>query len=155
MADTDRDARVLAAAGGQGVDLAARILPEGVYTITRARNDAVLRSTGAPAADGPHPVFAAIATLAGTGLSIGQLLGLVGASADDGPMLGEIRIRRQRPLRFDVPYRITRRILSMERKASRRLGAMDVLRFVATMHDAALPVAEVTYTWILPRREAA
>jgi hypothetical protein len=139
-------------AGGHA--LAGRVLPEGEYTITRAANDAVLRASGAVAScrDEPHPVFASIATLAGTGLPIDALLGLAGSRAEDGPMLGEIRIERHRALRFDLRYRITRRVLSYERKRSRRLGAMDVMRFVASLHDADGLAAAVTYTWILPQR---
>ncbi len=94
-----------------------------------------------------------VATLAATGVSIEDLLRLAGSSVAAGPMLGECRIVQSGEFRFDVQYRIVRQFLSIERKTSRRFGAMDLLRFVARMFEpAGNAVAEVTYSWVLPKR---
>jgi hypothetical protein len=130
-------------------------LPNGEYRIERDCNDAILAATGcAPyhAGDAPHPSLATVATLAATGLTIDDLCSLCDASVADGPMLGECRIVQHRPLAFDLLYSVKRRVLSIERKKSRRLGEMDLLRFVAELQEPGAAVAAaVTYTWVLPK----
>jgi hypothetical protein len=131
------------------------LLPDGFYTLRRDDHDALVIACGARAAEGaaPHPSFAMVATLAATGVSIEDLLRLAGSSVAAGPMLGECRIVQSGEFRFDVQYRIVRQFLSIERKTSRRFGAMDLLRFVARMFEpAGNAVAEVTYSWVLPKR---
>jgi len=152
-----------AARGEQGpaaraAGLAALGLPEGEYTLSRASHDALVRASGAlpDRWPDPHPILASTATLAATGLGIAELCRIAGWAIEAGPMLGECRLDFRGRLRFDVRYRVTRQLLSLERKASARFGAMDRLRFVATLHDPEHgAVAAVTYTWLLPRRDAA
>jgi hypothetical protein len=94
-----------------------------------------------------------VATLAATGTSIEELLRIAGSSLAEGPMLAECRVVNTGVLRFDVPYRVTRELLSLDRKKSRRFGAMDLLRFVARLFEPdGASIAEVTYTWVLPKR---
>lgn len=129
------------------------VLPGGTYTIRADRDAVVARITGASDAGSPHPIFASVATLAATGLPIADLCRRCNKSIDDGPMLGECEITFLGPLRFDVAYQVERHIESMTRKTSRRLGAMDLLRFTASMRAPDGDIAaRVAYTWIFPIR---
>ena len=129
-------------------------LPSGQYTLT-AQGDASLREACAATALFPAqalPVFASVATLAADGLSIEELIRLCGAAMEDGPMLGECAMTFHRPLRTGITYRIDRQVRSLERKASRRLGTMDLLHLVVTVTEpGGVPAAEVVYTWVLPK----
>jgi hypothetical protein len=154
------DDRAIALATGSRAKLSQHAtrgirLPDGEYRIERDCNNAILEATGsAPHHHGeaPHPSLATVATLAATGLTIDDLCRLCDASVADGPMLGECRIVQHRPLVFDLLYSVKRRVLSIERKHSRRLGEMDLLRFVAELQEPdATIAAAVTYTWILPK----
>jgi hypothetical protein len=129
-------------------------LPDGEYTIERRWNDAIVTATGAERQNdaSPHPAFAMVATLAATGVGIEDLCRLCGSSVADGPMLGECRVVIHQPLKFDLQYVVKRRVLSLEHKKGRRLAAMDLLRFVAELHEPdSVKAAEVTYTWVMPK----
>jgi len=131
------------------------VLPDGTYSIRRDDNAFLFTASGgqpAGTAD-PHSSYAMVATLAASGTSIQEMLLVAGSSIADGPMLAECRVVITGRLRFDVAYRVTRELLSLERKKSRRFGAMDLLRFVTRIFEpeGAL-IAEVTYTWVLPKR---
>jgi hypothetical protein len=133
-------------------------LKDGTYTIRCDANASLLTASGASTSDTTHPhaSFAMVATLAATGTSIEELLRIAGSSVAEGPMLAECRVVNTGVLRFDVPYRVSRELVSIERKKSRRFGAMDLLCFVARMFEPdGAAIAEVTYTWVLPKRGAA
>jgi hypothetical protein len=156
------DARTGDAMGTMADDSGAAVgfaaLPDGTYLIRHDDNASLITASGARSADtaGPHASFAMVATLAATGTSIEELLRIAGSSIADGPMLAECRVVISGVLNFDVPYRVTRELVSIERKKSRRFGAMDLLRFVARLFEPdGAPVAEVTYTWVLPKRGSA
>jgi hypothetical protein len=135
--------------------LVGAALPGGEYTVRAACNERILAATCAdselfPAA---HPVFASVAGLAALGVGIGELCAMAGASIEEGPMLGECRLRFTRPLKLDEPYAVGASITSLVRKLSHQLGAMDLLGLTTCMSDASGEIAaEVEYTWVLPRR---
>jgi hypothetical protein len=127
--------------------------PGGSFTISRESNDGLAAASGGTACGVPHLGFAIVGTLAENGFGVEQLCRLCGASVSDGPLLAECRMTLHRPLRFDVEYRVCAKIVSVERKKSRRLGAMDLLRFMATLFEpGGEAAAEVVYSWVLPRR---
>lgn len=128
-------------------------LADGEFTIPADYGDAVRDATGAVRGDGPPPtILATVATLAASGASIDSLLAQAGASVADGPMLGECTITAHARLQYGCCYRVTRRFVSLSRKRSTRLGAMDVLVFVATLvAPGGTVTADVRYTWILPK----
>lgn len=134
--------------------LRATALPDGEFTVASSADAALRQATGAPVSPRPHAAIANVATLAASGASLDALFAMFDASLADGPMLGECRVRFTRPLEFRT-YRVARRFVDVVRKRSRRLGTMDVVRFVAALHDEGEePAAEVEYTWIVPRRGA-
>jgi hypothetical protein len=127
--------------------------PGGSFTISRESNDGLAEASGGTAFAAPHLGFALVGTLARNGFGVEQLCRLCGASVLDGPLLAECRMTFRRPLRFDVEYRVCAKVVSVERKKSRRLGAMDLLRFIATLSEpGGVAVAEVLYSWVLPQR---
>lgn len=130
-------------------------LPDGTYSIRRDDNASLITASGGRdvGASGAHPSFATVAALAASGTSIEEILRVAGSSVAEGPMLGECRVVITGVLRFDICYRVTRELVSIERKKSRRFGAMDLLRFVARLFEpSGASVAEVTYIWVLPKR---
>jgi hypothetical protein len=127
--------------------------PGGFFTVSRESNDRLAEASGSTVFAVPHLGFAIVGTLARNGFGVEQLCRLCGASVLDGPLLVECQMTFRRPLRFDVEYRVCAKVVSLERKNSRRLGAMDLLRFIATLSEPGGEAAtEVLYSWVLPRR---
>lgn len=125
--------------------------------IDRAENDALCASLGiAPAADGSaHPSYCYSATQVGMGLTVAELCAACDFNVEDGPMLANVAVRFVRPLMTDTPYMVRGEVLGLDRKASRKLGAMDLLRYMLRLVDVAgEPVLEITNLWVLPRGEA-
>ncbi|MCZ8130286.1 MAG: hypothetical protein O9284_03165 [Steroidobacteraceae bacterium] len=100
----------------------------------------------------PHPVFAVVESLRNLGFSIADLCALCEFDLADGPLLGELDVEFEQPLRAGARYLSSGTIESYERIPSRRLGVVDRLAFRVTLAtpDGA-PVAHVRYRWLLPR----
>lgn len=136
--------------------ISGTVLPAGDYRITAAENRQLCEALYATAApDGSaHPIYSFIATQTGIGVTVDGLLVLCEFDAADGPMMGSSHTRYFAPLRVDETYRIEGEILGLTRKASRKLGVIDVLEYRLSMHrSAGERVLEITNTWILPRRQ--
>jgi hypothetical protein len=138
-------------------NVAGTQLPGGSFTITAADNTVVcevLRTS--PAGDGTaHPVFAFVAMQRAMGVSVDELLGLAGAVAADGPMVGSYELEQTAPLVVGQEYVVAGEIIGLERKVGRKTGPFDVLTFRLTLGlDAEEPFATSTSAWILPRRDA-
>jgi hypothetical protein len=135
--------------------ISGNALPGGEYRITAEENRRLCETVHAvPAADGSaHPIYAYIAAQSGMGLSIEELPTLCEFDVADGPLFSNCHTRHLSALRTEETYFIGAEILTLTRKPSRKLGVIDVLEFHLTMSDATGErVAEVTNTWILPRR---
>lgn len=135
--------------------VAGTVLPGGEYRISRDENRRLCEAVGTePAADGSaHEIYSYIATQAGMGLTVDGLLALCEFDAADGPMLGASHSEYLRPLMTEQTYEVSGTILSLTRKASKKLGVMDVLEYRLSMSiPGGEPVLHVTNTWILPRR---
>jgi acyl dehydratase len=138
-------------------NVAGTQLPGGSVTITAADNAAVcdvLRTSPAP--DGTaHPVFAFVAMQGAMGVSVDELLGLAGAVAADGPMVGSYELEQTAPLRIGEEYVVGGEIVGLERKVGRKTGPFDVLTFRLTLGvQGGDPFATSMSAWILPRRDA-
>ena len=138
-------------------DLAAvvgRTFPGGQYTIETWRawltHDAILAPAPRELA---HPVFVFLAATGAMGLSWDELFGWFGATAADGPMLGDCEIWQSQPLRVGASYRVSGRILGAERKSGRQLGLFDRVDYQLDLHDAeGVPAASCRNSIIFPRR---
>lgn len=103
-----------------------------------------------------HPIYSFIATQAGMGMTVKGLCDVCEFDIEQGPMLGSTRVDFSRPLMTGRPYRVQGTIVGVTRKASRKLGVMDVLEYrLVLREDGGEHVLEITNTWILPRRELA
>jgi hypothetical protein len=139
-----------AATGVVGLSLDGR----GPFTIGREENEALCASLGVrPAADGSaHPSYYYSATQVGMGLSVAELCAACDFDVEDGPMLAGSEVRFFRPLMTDTPYRVRGEVLGLDRKASRKLGSMDLLRYRLQLVDAAgEAILETVNLWVLPR----
>src|SRR4029079_13096037 len=100
-----------------------------------------------------HPAALFHVTVAGAGLRIGEIFALLRAESDEAVRGGEFRWRFDRPLREDTPYRATGEVVSIERKQSRKLGAMDAVTFRWELLDEADGglVARAEAVWLFLR----
>jgi hypothetical protein len=137
--------------------LVGREFPGGRYLIQPFEDWLLRDAISAPPGEreSAHPLYAFIATLGGTGLSIDDLLHTCGSSADEGPMHGECTLDLVEPLRSGVEYAVAGRITDVRRKAGRAVGAFDLVTFLLEMRtpDGAV-AARCMNTLVLPRRDA-
>jgi hypothetical protein len=125
------------------------------YVIRRAENRALCESVGVqPAADdSAHPIYFFIATQVGMGMTVADLCRVCDFDVADGPMMASSKTTFERPLKVEQPYVVTGQIVSLVRKASRKLGAMDMLQYELHLSlPDGTPVLTTTNLWVLPRR---
>lgn len=131
-------------------------LPAGSFTVTAEEDARVLEVVGGPSAPGgeAHPLWAYIAPQRGIGIGVAEICALADFDVADGPMLGSSELEMHEPILIGAPYRVTGRVLSIERKNG-SIGTFDVLAFREDLvaEDGTL-VAASTSTYILPRKEA-
>lgn len=122
--------------------------------ISAAENAELCASLGVcAAANGQaHPSYYYTATQVGMGISVAALCEACAFDVDDGPMLASSEAAFSGPILTDTPYQVRGEVLALTRKASRKLGAMDLLeyqlRLIAPSGEAAVQVKNV---WVLPR----
>ena len=125
------------------------------YTISAAENAALCASIGVqPAPDGTaHPIYFYIATQVGMGQTVAGLCQVCEFNVEDGPMMAGSKVTFQRPLRTGQAYQVSGEIVSLVRKASRKLGMMDMLEYVLRLSlPDGTPVLSTTNLWVLPRK---
>lgn len=128
------------------------------YVIPAEENSALCESINAvPAEDGSaHPIYFYIATQVGMGQTVAGLCALCDFDVEVGPLMAGSKVMFSRPLMTDQPYLVAGEILSIVRKASRKLGVMDLMAYELrlTLPDGT-PVLTTVNSWVLPRRELA
>lgn len=128
------------------------------YTISAEENRALCESINAtPAADGTaHPIYYYIATQVGMGQTVAGLCEVCEFDVEVGPMMAGSKVSFSQPLVTDQPYTVNGKIISIVRKASRKLGVMDLMVYELSLHLPDGTAALVTTnSWVLPRRELA
>ena len=103
----------------------------------------------------PHPVLAWMAGVAGMGMTWEDLFAWFDVSAEDGPMFGEHHTTLHRPLEAGATYRVSGRVVSVDRKVGRRAGAFDVVGYEIDLHCDDGHVARCYNSIVFPRRSAA
>jgi hypothetical protein len=125
------------------------------YTISAAENAALCASIGVqPAHDGTaHPIYFYISTQVGMGQTVAGLCQVCEFNIEDGPMMAGSKVTFQQPLRTGQAYEVSGEIVSLVRKASRKLGMMDMLEYVLRLSlPDGTPVLSTTNVWVLPRK---
>ncbi|CAH1652856.1 MULTISPECIES: hypothetical protein [unclassified Chelatococcus] len=103
-----------------------------------------------------HPIYYYIATQVGMGKTVAGLCAACDFDVEDGPMMGSSQVEFAGALRTGLPYRVSGEIVNLNRKASRKLGVMDVLEYRLRLIDPGGGTAlETTNVWVLPRKELA
>lgn len=138
--------------------LVGREFPGGDYTLTASRAWLIADALGDDPWDPtPHPVLAWMAGVGAMGVTWDELFAWFGATADDGPMFGEHRTTMHRPLTGGATYRVSGRIVSVQRKSGRRAGVFDVVAYELDLHLSDDPAGELVArchnSIVLPRRE--
>jgi hypothetical protein len=137
------------------LDLVGFELPGGSFTIEPWEN--VLLSdvmcTDPLPGGVAHPAYLFHAPLAGVGMRIADMFALFKAESDEAVRAGEYHWEIRQPLRVGSTYRMSGRVVGVERKESRKLGTMDVCGFRIDAHDAATGelAASTTSTWLVLR----
>jgi hypothetical protein len=131
-------------------------LPGGAYTIEHYRHGLMLDAVGGIARpDGlADPMEAYFGAIGGMGITLDQFYEMVGASADDGPMLGELEIQTLTPLEVGVTYSVRAVIAGVERKQGRQLHAFDIVTLRFELDTGGTTAAVVHAAFIFPRRDA-
>lgn len=110
---------------------------------------------GVPDPGALHPSAAHPLAMRGIGLEIDDVFRLLETDAESGVLMGETEFVLDGVLVPGERYVCDAAIDSVERKHGARAGTFDLLRFTVHVRRAAGedPLAVVTYTWVIPRRE--
>jgi hypothetical protein len=111
---------------------------------------------GSPPArdDIAHPLGAFLLGTDGLGLDLEDLFALFGASAADGPLLGEWAVDVIEPLRVGQAYRVSGEVVGAVRKRGSRAGVFDIVTIAVTVADGdGRPHAVMRPAYVFPRRQ--
>lgn len=98
-----------------------------------------------------HPIFAYLAGIRGMGMSLDELFDLVGSSAEEGVMFGELEVELLRPLRVGTTYQVRGEITDVRRKEGRQAGVFDIVSFRLELLEDGEAAAVSTNAYIFPR----
>ncbi|WP_249010640.1 hypothetical protein [Conexibacter sp. DBS9H8] len=130
-------------------------LPSGEFRIRTEENDRFVAAVHAdPLPDGfAHPVYVYAATQRGIGISLGGIFAQIGFTMEEGPMLGACTITISQPLRVEIIYHVSGKVVGLEHKVGASTGPFDLMTVQEqlTAPDGT-PTAEITNVYVLPRR---
>jgi acyl dehydratase len=86
------------------------------------------------------------------GLTVAELCAACDFDVAEGPMMATSGARFLQPLRTGQAYVVRGSVISLTRKASRKLGVMDLLEYrLSLILPNGETVLEVDNVWVLPR----
>jgi hypothetical protein len=134
-------------------DLVGHRFPAGTYTLPEYVCWLWSDAAQLPPAYEAHPGLAHLVASNGLGVSVKEILDLMGATADDGVMFGEFGVEYHGTLRAGATYECDAEVTDVERKRGRRAGVFDKLSFEVTIREQGCdaPVAVCRNAWIFPR----
>src|SRR5262249_38504282 len=97
------------------------------------------------------PMYGYMGALCGMGVTFDELFAMMGATAEDGPMLGEAEIDFLGDLRTDVNYQVRGEIVDVVRKSGRRVGTFDILTLKFEVLDGEQVLARSIHSMVFPR----
>lgn len=98
-----------------------------------------------------HPMWVMVGGLRGMGVTIADLIRLMGSSEDAGVVFGEATIEQEEALHCGQEYQVTGRCTDVRRHAGRRSGSFDVLSFELDLSHDGLRRARSTNSFIFFR----
>jgi hypothetical protein len=142
-------------------DLRARLVglefPVGSFEVPGYEDWIARVCVGAPpSADGLlHPGSVLWGALRGSGFDLDRIIGLCGASWDDGVLFGETSVEQLRPMCAGVRYAVRGRFLDVERRAGRQIAEFDLVTYEMRIELEDVLVGRCTNAFVIPRRSAA
>jgi hypothetical protein len=134
-------------------DLAGRRFPAGTYTLPEYVCWLWSDAAQLPPVYDAHPALAHVVASYGMGVTVQDILDMMGATAEGGVTFGEFGVEYHSTLRAGATYECDAEVLEVERKSGRRSGVFDKLSFRVTIREkgSESPVAVCTNAWIFPR----
>ncbi len=126
----------------------------GTITISAEENRALCQTMGVePDANGQaHPSYFYIATQIGMGLTVAELCAACDFAVENGPMMASSGAVFHHPIMTGQPYRVRGAVMGLDRKQSRKLGAMDLLDYRLRLETLdGTCIVETRNVWVLPR----
>jgi hypothetical protein len=135
--------------------LVGQPVPEGSWSFAPHENWLLHDAVGSTPQEEPHPIMAFLVAQRGLGVSVAEMFRSWDTEMADGPMLTRTTVELPGEVRADVEYRVRGEVVAVERKRGRTMGEFDLLTARFEVYGPEGPVATVTNTYALPRREAA
>ena len=129
--------------------------PGGVLLIDQKINDLINLSTGNNKKSesnnlNSHQIFSMIA-LNSIGYTLDEFFKFLNFDVNKGPMLGECDINFYNSLQIEKKYHVKGRIISIDYKKSKKIGEIDIVKFIVEIFFKRTIISKIEYTLILPR----
>jgi hypothetical protein len=134
-------------------DLVGRRFPAGTYTLPEYVCWLWSDAAQLPPVYDAHPGLAHVVASYGMGVTVQDIVAMMGATVQSGVTFGEFGVEYHGTLRAGATYECDAEVLEVERKSGRRAGVFDKLSFRVTIREKGSdsPVATCTNVWIFPR----
>tara|TARA_B100000614_G_scaffold8981_1_gene8207 strand:- start:1931 stop:2353 length:423 start_codon:yes stop_codon:yes gene_type:complete len=137
------------------VDVINHEFPGGSLLINHKINDLINLSTGNNKNSetnniDSHQIFSMIA-LNSIGYTLDEFFKYLNFDVNKGPMLGQCDINFYNSLQIDKKYNVKGRIISIDYKKSKKIGEIDIVKFIVEIFFKKTKVTNIEYTLILPR----
>jgi len=137
------------------VDAINHEFPGGNLLIDHKINDLINLSTGNNKNSDSnnidsHQIFSMIA-LNSIGYTLDEFFKYLNFDVNKGPMLGQCDINFYNSLQIDKKYHVKGRIISIDYKKSKKIGEIDIVKFIVEIFFKKTKVTKIEYTLILPR----
>ena len=137
------------------VDTINHEFPGGNLLIDHKINDLINLSTGNNKKSesnniDSHQIFSMIA-LNSIGYTLDEFFKYLNFDVNKGPMLGQCDINFYNSLQIDKKYHVKGRIISIDYKKSKKIGEIDIVKFIVEIFFKRTIISKIEYTLILPR----
>ena len=137
------------------IDAINHEFPGGRLLIDQKINDLINLSTGNNKKSesnnlDSHQIFSMIA-LNSIGYTLDEFFKFLNFDVNKGPMLGQCDINFYNSLQIDKKYHVKGRIISIDYKKSKKIGEIDIVKFIVEIFFKKTTITKIEYTLILPR----
>tara|TARA_B100001057_G_scaffold488112_1_gene571924 strand:+ start:618 stop:1040 length:423 start_codon:yes stop_codon:yes gene_type:complete len=128
--------------------------PGDSFIIAKKTNELVSLSTGKQTSinidnNESHQIFSLIA-MSHSGISLDELFKLLDFDVSKGPMLGQCDVSFNSKIMLNQKYDVKGRIISIDHKKSKKIGDIDIVKFVVEIILKKEKIVGAEYTLILP-----